>query len=329
MCLHPLYHENEQIKRSIQKGCVEIAFKKIDLEFIFTAVYTIVDDLYKEFCPVEVQKRNGPSPMLSDSEIIAISIVGEMLMYSETAWIRFVSKNWLFLFPLLNERSRFHRRSKDLWCIKSLLREKLLHYLSEASDPLNFIDSMPIPICHYVRAKRCTLFAGEQGIMKSDLFGVCESKKEKVFGFKLHLLVTSGGIPLSFVIAPARYHDISLVREVLDYHYNRIVGGDKGYISQTLKIDLFEQQGILLVTGKRHNQKQQNTQGEKYLLRKGRKIVETVNSILTEQFHITKHRTRTLWGLMSKIISKLMSLTFAMYINFLLGQPLLQVKGLV
>ena len=116
---------------------------------------------------------------------------------------------------------------------------------------------------------------------------------------------------------------------VLDGFYYLIVGNDKGYIGQELAEELLEKQGIRLISRKRANQKLKNTYEEKYFLGKCRKLVETVNSILTEQFHLTKHRTRTLWGLMSKIISKLTSLTFAIFINRLCGRPLLQVKSIV
>ena len=55
--------------------------------------------------------------------------------------------------------------------------------------------------------------------MKDDLFGVCESNIEKIFGFKLYLLVTSSGIPVTFVLPPARYHDVTLVKDVFTGFY--------------------------------------------------------------------------------------------------------------
>jgi len=148
-------------------------------------------------------------------------------------------------------------------------------------------------------------------------------------GFKLHLLVTLEGIPVTFVLAPARPHDVTLVKDVLDGFYYLIVGGDKGYVGQELADELLEKQGIKLVSKRRKNQKIQNSPEEKYFLGKCRKMIETVNSILTEQFHLAKHRTRTLWGLISRIISKMTSLTFAIFLNRLFGEPLLQVKHIV
>ena len=57
---------------------------------------------------------------------------------------------------------------------------------------------------------RCRSFSGEAA------FGVCESKKEKVYGFKIHLTTSSGGVPLSFSIASANHHDVKLVWDLVD-----------------------------------------------------------------------------------------------------------------
>ncbi len=43
-------------------------------------VYTIIDDLYQQFVPDSVsQRRNVDSAKLSDSEIITLSICGELV----------------------------------------------------------------------------------------------------------------------------------------------------------------------------------------------------------------------------------------------------------
>jgi len=305
---------------------LSLKLDQMDLEMLFIIVFVTIDDLYWEVVPQCVVNRPGSTPKLSDSEVIAISFVGEMFFDSETAWLSFVSRNYKHLFPQLNERSRFHRRNKDLWVVKNLIRRRLLEKLDVAFEQFHLVDSMPVPVCKYVRGKRSRLFYGE--VDKNQLFGVCESKDEKVFGFKLHLLITINGIIANFVLAPAAPHDVSLVEEVLEAFNNLIVGADKGYISQIIKETLKQHQKITLVTPKRSNQKQQNTKGEKYFLARHRKMIETINSLLSEQFHITRTRARKLWGLFSKIVSKITSLTLCCYINKLMGRPLLEVKSL-
>ncbi len=305
---------------------INVDLESANLEMVFTITYTLTDDLYQEIVPVSVEKRPGPEPQLSDSEVIAISLVGEMVLDSETAWVHFVQKNYRPLFPQLNERSRFHRRNKDLWVVKNLIRQKLLEKLPEAFNPYRLVDSLPIIICHYARAQRGRLFLGQ--VDKDALFGVCASKKEKIYGFRLHLQVTIDGIPINFVLAPACHHDVAVLPEVMENYRHLVVGGDKGFVSKPLAEALQRQQDIELITTKRKNQKQQNTPQENYFLGCFRKMIETLNSLLTEQFHTNKTRARTLWGLFSKIISKLTSLTLGIYINKLAGRPLLAIKGI-
>ena len=303
-----------------------LTLDQIDLEMLFIMVFVIVDDLYHEAVPDCVLNRLGPDASLFDSEIITLSLVGEMFFDSESSWINFVARNYRHLFPKLNERSRFHRCNKDLWVVKNLIRHKILEKLNATFEHYHLVDSMPLPICKYAQAKRCRLFLGE--VEKDQMFGVCASKTEKIYGFKLHLLVTVDGIIGNFVLTPPAPHDIRLMSKVVEGFNNMVIGADKGYISKTLKATLEQTQQIILITPKRSNQVEENTKIEKWFLTRYRKTIKTVNSILSEQFHITRTRARKIWGLFSKIISKITSLTICNYINKIMGRPILQVKAI-
>lgn len=63
-------------------------------DFILTA-YVIIDDLYRRFAPPEVAgRRHVLDARLSDSEIITISICGELAgIDSENAWYSFIKRN--------------------------------------------------------------------------------------------------------------------------------------------------------------------------------------------------------------------------------------------
>ena len=51
-----------------------------NLTDLFTIIYTIIDDVYKDIIPISIRnRRNIKESKLSDSEIITISIVGELL----------------------------------------------------------------------------------------------------------------------------------------------------------------------------------------------------------------------------------------------------------
>ena len=52
-----------------------------NLTDLFTIIFTIVDDIYNDIIPGISNRRNIKDSKLSDSEIITISIVGELFNY--------------------------------------------------------------------------------------------------------------------------------------------------------------------------------------------------------------------------------------------------------
>ena len=62
------------------------------------------------------------------------------------------------------------------------------------SNNIRVIDSMPIPVCEFGRARFSKCFKGEAS------YGICASKKETYFGFKFHALTTVDGFLTDYVI---------------------------------------------------------------------------------------------------------------------------------
>ncbi len=99
------------------------------------------------------------------------------------------------------------------------------------------MDSMPIPVCAYARASRNLRFATDFQVDNSDLYGHCAAKKENIYGFKLHLMVTTQGIPTNYVLAPASHHDVKVAPELLESYPNKILSiFDKGYVGLEKKL---------------------------------------------------------------------------------------------
>lgn len=95
--------------------------KDLNLPDFLTVSYFVIDELYKQI--EYLASRPGPVPTFSDSEVICLNLVGQMVCDSEKAWHRMVKKNYLRLFPKLLERSRYHRRCKDLQQITEIIRQ--------------------------------------------------------------------------------------------------------------------------------------------------------------------------------------------------------------
>jgi Transposase DDE domain len=70
------------------------------------------------------------------------------------------------------------------------------------------IDRLPVPVCRRVRARRCKKVRGRE------YCGYCAAKKEKFFGWRLHLICTPCGMPLSFQLVPAAFHDLTPLHEL-------------------------------------------------------------------------------------------------------------------
>jgi DDE family transposase len=104
--------------------------------------------------------------------------------------------------------SRFNRRLHALADWLPLL----LDVLGEvwAKGEAFVIDSMPVPVCRRARAGRCKKVRG------AVYCGYCAAKQEQFFGWRLHLIVTPTGMPVSFEVLPASYHDLTLVHELIE-----------------------------------------------------------------------------------------------------------------
>jgi hypothetical protein len=286
-------------------------------------VYAIVDDICQALA--WVLKRPGPKPVCSDSELIAMCLIGECKGWDMETDLLSNLQAHRDLFPHLPEQSRFNRRRRQLMWVINLVRRCLLAQMDLAQDPQCVIDSLPIPVVQFHLVPSST---GEWPAYEAT-FGRVTSKKETIFGYRLHLLITLGGLIVDFELAPANATDLEVGHELLAAHTDREVIGDKAYISADQAAELWRTNRIRLRTLPRRNQKQQLPPPVRQLFNSVRQIIETVNGQLTEQFHIETNHAHTFWGLCARLYSKLTAHTLCIYINRLLGKPdFLQIKSL-
>ena len=249
-------------------------------DFILT-VYVVIDDLYHQFAPPEVIfRRHVLDAKLSDPEIITISICGELAgIDSENAWFSFVKKNYHHLFPNLCSRSRFNRTRRALLKTTELLRQKMISVFSIPFSQYFVIDSFPLAVCKFGRARYCRSFRG----YGAD-YGKCLSKKETYFGYKVHVMITLEGYITTFEITPASTDDREGLKDIMDGKSGLVVLGDKGYVGESLAKEMSDQ-GICLMALKRSNSKTNWPKSVRQLIFQLRRRVETVFSQLSEQLH--------------------------------------------
>ncbi len=287
--------------------------------------YVTIDDCYRAL-PAAVKPR-GMVSACSDSELLTMAVVAECMGWdAETAAVS-RWREYRPLFPHQPDRTRANRRRRALTDALTLIRQHLLALLDYACDRQCVVDSLPLPVIgfHLVPGATGASYWRAHG---AD-YGWIASKKQTIFGYKLHLLTTLKGVIRDFVLAPASVHDVTVARDLLGGQVDLMVIGDKGYIDAALTDALREEREVTLATPVRRNQKAQRDPLFARRCNGGRQIIETVNDQLTAQFNIGRNHAHTFWGLCARLASKLTAHTLCIYINRLLGKAdALQIKAL-
>lgn len=280
-------------------------------------VYTIIDDLYHQFVPISVsQRRNVDTAKMSDSEIITLSICGELAgIDSENAWYSFVKRNYRHLFPRLCSRTRFNRTRRALLQVTELLRQKLTHSFPIPISRYFVIDSFPLPVCKFGRARYCRSFR-----VDGANYGKCPSKKETYFGFKVHALITIEGYITAFEITPASVDDREGLRDFAENHLCLTVLGDKGYTGEQLWEDM-QEKGICLMSLKPSNHKNNWPKEVRQVIFRFRRRIETVFSQLSEQLNAEKVLAKSFRGLCTRLQNKILGHNLCMAFNSIFREP--------
>lgn len=293
-----------------------------DFDDFCLRMFVLIDDLWPRIAPL--LRRPGPEPDCSDSELVTMALVGECRGWDEETVL---IANWhehRHLFPIVPERSRFNRRRRNLGFAINLLRQLLLTDLDLAEDGQLVIDSLPLPVVKFHLAPASQ---GDWDEHEAD-YGYCASKKQMLYGYKLHLLMTLSGVIVDFALAPASRTDLAVAEALLDGVELRTVIGDKGYISKRVT-DNLAQQHVTLLTPCRINQKVQLPKAVSKCLTRLRQMVETVNGQLVEQLHIANNQANSFWGLVARLYTKLTAHTMCIKLNRMLGAAAcLQIKVL-
>ncbi|GHO64322.1 transposase [Ktedonobacter sp. SOSP1-52] len=299
----------------------------LDKATVLTTLFLIVDDLMKGSAVIkDALERPGPAPQLSDSEVVTIALYQELIGEPrEDHFFRLHHEQLRPFFPGLNERSRYNRRKRSLWAVILAIRAGLcLVQEAQQMEETAAIDSAPVPCISYKRSKKASDFAGHAD------YGVCSSKAMKYFGCKLHSLVGLSGVILGFLLTPASHYDNQPVVELLDsvaHHLKRLIG-DGAYNDQALQRTLEHTRSLLLFAPVKANQPAKRSATAQKVLNRLRLICETVNAQLQEQFHLSKHYAKSVWGLFTRIAVKVTAHSAGMMLNTLLGRPPLKLADL-
>lgn len=272
-------------------------------------------------CELEFKSGIGRKDKMSDLEVVALSLTAEfMSIDSENSLFKQLSSNEI---PNLIERSQFNKRRRKLFLFSEEIRIKLASHFIDFEDYF-IVDSMPLEICKFSRHNRIKICKTEFETAPSK--GFCASQNNWFYGYKLHGVCSVTGVFHSLDITKAEVHDVNFLKNIKQQMSDCVILGDRGYLSETIQLDLFQSVKIKLETPKRINQK--NYKPQPYIFRKSRKRIETLFSQLCDQFLIRRNYAKTFEGFKTRILAKITSLTLIQYVNkFIFHRPINNIKN--
>src|SRR5215203_7418432 len=202
-------------------------------------IYVVIDDILKAHGYQDDCRCQG-----SAAEILTVAVVAAKYLQNHHERTLYILKQLGYIGRL--SVSRFNRRLHALydWL------QNLVILLGElyAQGEVYVCDSMPLPVCKRVRARRCKKVRGRA------FCGYCAAKKEKFFGWRLHLICTPTGIPVSFQLLPAAFHDLTPIHELaFAVLPNARLFGDKAYNSAADEASMLGETEVRLIPVRRTN----------------------------------------------------------------------------
>ena len=294
--------------------------KTISMSNIVKNYLRVLEVISSLNCELIYKSGVGRKQKMSDLEVVALSLTAEFMSID--------SENSLFKqliqaeIPNLIERSQFNKRRRKLFLFSEEIRTKLAKEFLEFEDYF-IVDSMPLEICKFSRHSRIKICKEEFESAPSK--GFCASQNNWYFGYKLHGVCSVSGIFHSLDITKAEVHDVHFLKNIKQQMSDCVLLGDRGYLSESIQLDLFQTVKVRLETPKRSNQKDYKQQP--YIFRKSRKRIETLFSQLCDQFMIRRNYAKSFEGFKTRILAKITSLTLVQYINkFIFDRPINNIK---
>jgi hypothetical protein len=276
-------------------------------DIVIIAALCIIEDTMHQ-----LGHRSHKLALVTDAEVLLIAVVASMYFQNHHERTLFMMKGMGYITKPLSI-SRFSRR------LHALAAEGWLEYIVEligqvyAQGEAFIVDSVPVPVCKMVRARRCRKLINTRTTTLArthHYIGRCAAKRWTFYGWRLHLICTPAGVPVRFQMLPASWHDLTPIYELtFGLPKGARVYADKGYISALVKRTLrptAKRDGVHLVAKHKANMKP-NTFQDWGDLKWYRHHVETANSQL-ESMGIQRLHARTDAGFAIKVLSSLLAL---------------------
>jgi hypothetical protein len=326
----------------------------VDLDTFLVALYTIMDEQYQQHVAPHKPVRHGQRPVMSDSEVLTLTVCAQWHGQSERAFLRFVKRYWGRYFPRLLDQSAFNRRVRDLTGALTQLVPLVAAELGATMARSQVLDGVAMPLARRARGIRHRLFGDEAGIGRGG------ADKDWYFGCKVVLSCTPSGAITGFVVGPADTEERWLAEAWACWRDDPTArpwdadahglppshkrGGrhrgptgpiwphdgagqptwapviaDKGFRGEHWATHWLGDYGVAIRTDDHYQGTAAPT--DRRLHHRDRQIIETVNGHLVHTFHLHFPNARSFWGLRARLAAKLLAFNLGLWLNTSLGRP--------
>ncbi len=273
----------------------------MDLDSLIVTVFCLVDDALAAELAGRRLRQRGPRPALADAEVLTMEVVGEFLgLDQERQMFDYFRRHYGHFFPALRSlhRTTFTRQAANLWQVKARLWQQLLRGL-QLDRRLSLIDSFPLPVCRFARARRC------RRLRELSAYGFDEMAKQTFLGVRLHLRVCWPGLVVGFEVAPADAHELRAAEDLLAGARGCALG-DRNYWSPAL-MEQFRAEGLRLLAPFRKASREPKPWPRRLV--NTRRRIETVIGQLVGRFHARQVWARDAWHFFSRLLRKVLGHT--------------------
>ena len=327
----------------------------MDLETLFTTVYVLVDDWYKD--EMADQKPSvGAPPKMSDSEVLTLALVGQWRVgvpwQSERGLVRYIQMHGRAMFPTMLQSSAFNQRVRQLFGVLVSLQQAVAAWMGYAQALYECVDSLPLPagsLGQYSREQGHWLFTARIGRGPSGWF----------WGDRWLVSVTPEGIITGWLVGAADINDRWLMEAFVSCRAGQpqlvepprrtkdaksqytpppvgFMGGwracgqhlDRPYLAagnfngKRWRDHWRTSYQAQVIAPPPPNQAHRWSQAWESWLRRHRQPIETAFAQLDQVFGVKRLQAHSRWGQFARLAAKSAAYNLGLFINRMVGRPL-------
>jgi hypothetical protein len=279
-----------------------------DLDLLLIAVFCTADDLLPE-------RAKNARRRITDAEVITLCIAQAMLgIPSDERFLAVAARRLGHLFPVLPERSAYHKRRLRLaGAIEALIAEFARHSPGFFDDVL-LVDSTPVECARSVETTRRSQLADAAD------YGYCASHSRFFWGFRLHALFAIDGTPRALALTSPKVDEKAVCLQLVARCQRQpgqmlILIGDKNFRGKEFEDDL------AALDAKIMRPRRKDERGRGPHLAPIRQRIESIFWTAKDILGLERHGARTLHNLFARMVTRFAALAAAVALNHRLGRP--------